>query len=88
MIFFYRNEILTQVNNQPMVIVSGLTGSGKTTQVCGGRAEGWGREGEREGGRVGEGGKEGKREGGREKEKEGEKKVDTFFTCAGSSVYS
>jgi len=28
-----RNVILTQVNSQPVVIVSGLTGSGKSTQV-------------------------------------------------------
>ena len=62
MIFFYRNEILTQVNNQPVVIVSGLTGSGKTTQVCG--------RGGREGGREEEGGRERGREGGREGEGE------------------
>ena len=28
-----RNTILTEVNTQPVVIVSGMTGSGKTTQV-------------------------------------------------------
>ena len=33
-LFFYRDAILTQINTQPVVIVAGMTGSGKTTQVC------------------------------------------------------
>ena len=29
----FRNAILTEVNTQPVVVISGMTGSGKTTQV-------------------------------------------------------